>query len=185
VLAEAWDAARTAGLIAVLGVANPNPDAFFVTRHGVEMLAEDDPLGTLRARRRLGVELHPLLEPRLRSLTRAGAFEQAALDALRAVEVRVRDLANDPRRPNGTRLVGAELMRNAFSPETGPLTDPEAEPGERVGMMELFAGSFGAVRNPLGHRNVEWTDPTEAAEMVLLADLLMRQLDRVEERLAR
>ena len=50
-------------------------------------------------------------------------------------------------------------------------------------MMELFTGGFGAVRNPLGHRNVEWDDPTEAAEMVLLADLLMRQLDRVEARL--
>jgi hypothetical protein len=40
------------------------------------------------------------------------------------------------------------------------------------------------VRNPLSHRNVEWDDATEAAEMVLLADLLMRQLDRIEERLA-
>ena len=50
-------------------------------------------------------------------------------------------------------------------------------------MMELFAGAFGAVRNPPGHRNVEWTDPTEAAEMVLLADLLMRQLDRIGQRL--
>ena len=49
--------------------------------------------------------------------------------------------------------------------------------------MELFAGAFGAVRNPLGHNAVEWSDPTEAAEFVLFADLLMRQLDRVERRL--
>jgi len=183
-LAEAWEAARSEGLIAVLGVANPNPDAFFITRHGEEMLAEDDPVAALRARRRLGVELHPRLERRLRSLTRAGAFEQAAFDALRDVEVRVRDLAGDPRRPsNGGRLIGADLMRRAFKP-AGPLSDPTADRGEQVGMMELFAGAFGAVRNPLGHGNVEWTDPTEAAEMVLLADLLMRQLDRIEQRLA-
>ena len=45
--------------------------------------------------------------------------------------------------------------------------------------MGLFAGAFGAVRNPLGHDHVEWSDPAEAAEMVLLADSLIRQLDRV------
>jgi hypothetical protein len=44
--------------------------------------------------------------------------------------------------------------------------------------MELYAGAFGALRNALGHREVRWDDPTEAAEVVLLADLLMRRLDR-------
>jgi hypothetical protein len=29
------------------------------------------------------------------------------------------------------------LMQHAFSPDTGPLTDPNAEPGERVGIMSL------------------------------------------------
>jgi hypothetical protein len=35
------------------------------------------------------------------------------------------------------------------------------------------------------HTEVEWSDPIEAAEYVLLADLLMRQLDRAERRVAR
>lgn len=48
---------------------------------GRAILEEEEPLAVLRARRRLGVELHERLESRLRSLTRAGAFEQAAFDA--------------------------------------------------------------------------------------------------------
>jgi hypothetical protein len=44
----------------------------------------------------------------------------------------------------------------------------------------LFAGTFGAVRNTLAHNKVEWSDSVEAAEYVLLCDLLMRILDRVE-----
>ncbi len=83
----------------------------------------------------------------------------------------------------GDRLTGAALMQHAFAPDGGPLTDPSGEPGERVGVMSLYAGAFGAVRNGLVHTEVEWADPAEAAEYVLLADLLMRLLDRAEARI--
>ncbi len=46
--------------------------------------------------------------------------------------------------------------------------------------MELFTGAFGAIRNVVAHTEVEWSDSVEAAEYVLLADLLMRILDRLE-----
>lgn len=182
-LGEAWDWLIAEGLLAQSVPPFPVTDAYFITRRAVSVLEEADPLAVLRARRRLGLDLHDSLATRLASLTRAGAFEQAAFDALRAVEVRVRQLADDPRKQNGSRLVGTDLMHFAFKDDGGPLADPEAERGERQGVMELFAGAFGAVRNPLGHDNVEWADSTEAAEMVLLADLLMRMLDRVEHRL--
>ena len=50
--------------------------------------------------------------------------------------------------------------------------------------MELFAGAIGTFKNPPSHRQVDFADPTEASEVVLLADLLMRLLDRVEDRVA-
>lgn len=39
---------------------------------------------------------------------------------------------------------------------------------------------IGLFKNPTSHRNVDFEDPTEVSEMVLLADLLLRILDRVE-----
>jgi uncharacterized protein (TIGR02391 family) len=118
------------------------------------------------ARRRLGVDLHPELAERLRDAVSVGAFEQAALLALRAIEARVRHLTGKPRGKGGDLLTGTTLMQYAFG-ENGPLADPAAEPGERVGMMSLFVGAFGAVRNRLVHTEVEWSDPVEAAEYVL------------------
>jgi uncharacterized protein (TIGR02391 family) len=177
---EAWEWLRAEGFVAP--AVGPSPESIIVTRRGREILEYLEPLAMVRAQRRLGVELHRDLADRLRPLTRAGAFEQAAFDALRQVEVRVRELADEPRDRRGQPLRGVVLMRNAFG-ERGKLTDPSADAGEQDGLRELFSGAFGAVRNPLGHRNVEWDDATEAAEMVLLADLLMRQLDRIEERL--
>jgi len=46
--------------------------------------------------------------------------------------------------------------------------------------MELFKGSIGFLRNPAAHREIHYEDPTEAAEAVLVADLLMRVLDRID-----
>jgi uncharacterized protein (TIGR02391 family) len=136
-----------------------------------------------RARRRLGLGLHPRLDPLLRKLVRVGAFEQAAFTALREVEQVVGELAGHPTDKKGKRLQGEPLMTAAFNPDGGMLTDIEAETAEQQGQMNLFKGAFGAFRNPLGHRTVEFDDPTEAAEVVLFADLLMRQLDHARERL--
>lgn len=46
--------------------------------------------------------------------------------------------------------------------------------------MEMFAGAIGLFKNPPSHRRVDYSDPTEAAEVVLLADLLLRILNRLD-----
>jgi hypothetical protein len=48
--------------------------------------------------------------------------------------------------------------------------------------MMLFRGAYAVLRNPSGHREVTFDDVTEASEAVMTASLLMRILDRVEER---
>lgn len=98
-LSEAWDWLITEGLLATDAVAigistQPRPDTYFVTRWGLEVAAEGTKgLDISRARRRLGLELHPALAEPLRKLIRVGAFEQAAFTALREIEQRVRALA--------------------------------------------------------------------------------------------
>ena len=124
------------------------------------------------------MDLHPSLE-RVRSQFLLGEYELAAFAAMRQVEIRVRELAA----AEGS-LVGVKLMRDSFRVDGGPLADPALDPGEQVGLMELFAGAIGTFKNPPSHRPVDYGDPTTASEVVLLADLLMRLLDRVEKRIA-
>jgi uncharacterized protein (TIGR02391 family) len=96
---------------------------------------------------------------------------------MRAVEIRVRKLAG-----LGDEVVGTDLMNRALGPG-GPLTDLSVVKGEQEGTRALFAGAYAVLRNPAGHRQVDYGDLSEAAEAVQAASLLMRILDRVEDRL--
>ena len=121
--------------------------------------------------------LHPLIEFEARSQFLINRPEQGVFTSMKAVEVRVRKLAGF-----GEEVIGVDLMNRAFGP-TGPLTDTSAAKGEQEGTRMLFAGSYAVLRNPAGHRQVDYADLSEAAEAVQTASLLMRVLDRVEDRL--
>jgi uncharacterized protein (TIGR02391 family) len=173
-LAEAWDWLTAKALIS----RDPEQGGewSFVTRRGRELAAMEDGRSRLLAEERLDVDLHPLLERRVRRLFLQADYELAAFEAMKQIEVRVRGLAGAP--PS---VVGVKLMRDAFG-EKGRLRDPSMEGGEQIATMELFAGAMGVFKNPTSHRPVEFDDPTRAAEVVLFADLLMRVLDDVEAR---
>jgi uncharacterized protein (TIGR02391 family) len=74
-------------------------------------------------------------------------------------------------------------MRAAFS-NGGPRHDPEMDRGESDSLRELFTGTIGLFKNPASHRPVDYTDLDEATEVILIADLLLRVLDRQIGRLA-
>ena len=147
----------------------PISQAIFVTRLGRRTLEEG--LEVIQATERIDVSLHNRLI-KVRSQFLIGEYELAAFAAMREVEIRVRELANAD-----SSLIGVKLMRNVFG-EDGALADQNLDRGERVGIMELFAGAIGTFKNPPSHRQVDYANPTEASEVVLLADLLMRLLDR-------
>ena len=67
-------------------------------------------------------------------------------------------------------------MQNAFK-EGGPLSDATAEKGEIVARMNLFAGAIGSYKNPHSHRNVALDDADETAEIIMLANHLLRIVD--------
>jgi hypothetical protein len=69
-------------------------------------------------------------------------------------------------------------MRNAFHPQTGPLTDMSTITGEREAIMHLFSGAIGHAKNPTSHRHIVIA-ADEAARLIVFASHL---LDVVEAR---
>jgi len=148
-----------------------------LTALGREMAKDGDALTKLFAADRLSGRLDHALEAKVRLTYGSGDYETAAFTAMKEVEVAVRRVGGFD-----NSLVGVPLMRQAFARDGGPLGDEAAEPGERVATMELFAGAIGAFKNPSSHRNVDFEDPIEAAEIIQLADLLLRIVRRAERR---
>jgi uncharacterized protein (TIGR02391 family) len=148
-----------------------------LTTQGMALARDKDALTRIHAAERLAGNLDPALEAKVRSLFGMGDYETACFAAMKEVEVAVRTAACFD-----NSQIGVSMMRNAFNPQTGPLRDEQAESGERVAAMELFAGAIGAFKNPPSHRTVDFDDPIEAAEIVQLADLLLKILRRSEAR---
>jgi len=170
-LSEGWAWLISRGLVA-WDPSQSSPNAYFITRLGHEAL--DQGVTHMDAAARLGMQLHASLAEVVERQFLMGEYELAVFAAMKAVEVRVREMAG-----LSNSLVGTKLMQVAFGPsEGGQLVDVDAEAGEQVATMELFKGAMGVFKNPSSHRPVDYTDATEAAEIVLLADLLMRILDR-------
>jgi uncharacterized protein (TIGR02391 family) len=123
-------------------------------------------------------DLHPRLVHAVGQRIASQEWELAVFAAHRAVEIRVRELAGAP-----ADRVGVRLLNEALG-ERGPLTDPTMVRAEQESMAALFRGALGLFKNPLSHRQVEFEDdPAFAREVIGLADLLLKLLDRAEARL--
>lgn len=144
-----------------------------VTQRGAAIADNASALLQLQGEELLSPRLSPELMVSAKPAFVRGEYEVAAFAAMKAVEVRVRELGGF-----SDGLLGVKLMQEAFK-EGGPLADESVEPGERVATLQLFAGAIGAFKNPASHRIVHFSDPLEAAEVVQLADLLLRMLNRV------
>jgi uncharacterized protein (TIGR02391 family) len=161
----------------------PGGDALTVatlTGRGRDAARRDD-LQRARAETRIAMGLHSLLDGDVKAHYARGDHEIAVFTAMREVEIRMRDLAQA--KPDD---VGVPLVRKAFAVregEEGPLTDRAQPPAERVATQHFFAGALGLFKNPSSHRQVDFEDPEVAAEIVLVADLLLRMLDVTEKRI--
>lgn len=145
-----------------------------LSRRARQLANQPDPQRAVSARRLPKEMLHPSIREDVWALYHRGKYDTAVFEAMKAVEVAVRDTGKMP-----DSLVGVKLMRAAFSPSPnpGPLTDPNVDGGEQVARMELFAGAIGSYKNPHSHRNVALDDPDEAAEIIMLANHLLRIVD--------
>jgi uncharacterized protein (TIGR02391 family) len=167
-LMEAWQRLMRAGLI----MQEPGQAAGVttLTTTGKAAAASAEEFEEIRERQMLQRELlHNDLQGSVWENFENGHYGTAVRDAYVQVEIAVRDAANLP-----TSLVGVKLMREAFNPHTGKLTNTVLPVSERERMADLFAGAIGTFKNPLSHRKVGSTEPKPVIEELLLASRLPR-----------
>jgi uncharacterized protein (TIGR02391 family) len=102
---------------------------------------------------------------------RSGDYDLAIFEAFKTVENEVRKLGGYPETD-----YGVDLMKKAFDPAGGPLTDPSAPLNRQRARRDLYMGAMGSLRNPKAHGDPTITDPREAIEELMTASLLLRMI---------
>lgn len=150
-----------------------SPGWIYVTKRGKELAAENDIQKYIRSSTISSQSLDPILASKVHPLFIRGDYDTAVFQAFKEVEVRVR-----ARACLSEEDFGVSLMRKAFDPDGGPLTDLTRVKTEREATAHLFAGSIGLFKNPSSHRDIDWDDPSECAELIYLANQLIRIAER-------
>ena len=141
----------------------------FVTRRGGELKDREAVRRYRQASMLPKALLHERIAERCWMSFVRGEYDTAVFQAFKEVEIAVRQAGEYKNSDYGT-----GLMRSAFHVDTGPLTDTSGEKAERQALGDLFAGAIGSYKNPHSHRTVTIDDPTEAIEMIMLANHLLR-----------
>lgn len=172
-VAEAWDWLFRHGLIVDPAI---QEGWFVASRLGERVASDPKGLERIQAAARIDLDLHPRLAAARQQFI-AGELELAVFAAMKEVEVRVRFLSM-----GDAGDIGVSLVRKAFG-EHGLLRNHGLERGEQEAISHLFAGALGTFKNPVSHRPINYDDAVLASEAILLADLLLRMLDRDAARL--
>jgi uncharacterized protein (TIGR02391 family) len=116
--------------------------------------------------------VHPLIFKNCIRLLNSGDFDSAVLKAFKMIETgirkRIKASADD---------IGVNLIRRAFHPENGPLTDMSLPKAEREALCHYLAGAFGYYRNPCSHRDIDM-DFLSAFERIVVASDLLKIVER-------
>jgi uncharacterized protein (TIGR02391 family) len=168
-LMEAWVWLEREGLLA------PRPGTqgewVFVTRRGRQLATRED-LDRYRHGELLPRQLlHPRIAQKVWATFLRGDYDTAVFQAFKEVEVRTREAGGF-----ADADIGTDLVRAAFNPRGGPLTNMTTPSAEREALAHLFAGAIGSYKNPQSHRNVT-VERLEAVEMIIIASHLLGILD--------
>ena len=163
---EAW--AWLTGAALLIPSPNYRESIVVLSRRAAKLAKETESRNSYGARHLSKESLNPVIREDVWALYHRGKYDTAVFEAMKAVEVAVREASGLKRE------LGVALMRKAFDKTAGPLADMNAEEGEREMLAHLFAGAIGSYKNPHSHRRVLLEDADEAAEIIMLANHLLR-----------
>lgn len=149
-------------------------DWYFITKKGEKILEEQNFETYKKSHLLPSDNLDPILLRKVKPSFIRGDYDTAVFQAFKEVEVRVRKKAGFT-----TKEIGVDLMRKAFGPPKSPLVDTKAHPAEQRSRMEIFTGAIGIYKNPSSHRYVEFSDPNEVADIIHIANALLRIVDSI------
>lgn len=140
------------------------------TMRGYDLVENNEKYNNYVIAQRFNPELiHPAIRTEVWLELSRGQYGDGVFKAFRAVEEAVRRVGHF--QPT---IYGVTLMREAFKPDTGPLSKNTDPRGEQEGLQNLFAGAILSYKNPHSHRTVTIQDAAEAQEIILLASHLLR-----------
>ena len=157
------------------GYDDEGEEVFYPTKKGFRFLERE----FRRVVRKYGLMpetyVHPLIVKASFRLLNSGEFDSAVLKAFKTIESGIRRQikasADD---------IGVNLIRRAFHPENGPLTDMALPKAEREALCHYLAGAFGYYKNPCSHRDVEM-DFLSAFERLVVASDLLKIVERASD----
>jgi len=130
-LMEAWAWLEAQGLIILAPEPNGRNGWRILTRRAKRFESEAEFVNYAVARMLQREMLNPRIADKVWMAFMRGEFDVAVFQAMKAVEVSVRNAGGF-----GNNVVGVPLMREAFAPDKGPLTETTTERGEQVARME-------------------------------------------------
>lgn len=117
------------------------------------------------------LQLHPDIQSKSWDLYLAEKYDEAILNATKALEVAIRTKANLPQS-----CVGVDVINTAFSLKK-PLLRYSKEDAEQEGMMSLLRGIIQVFKNPQSHRFVGVQSKSECLGVLLMCSNLLYVVD--------
>jgi hypothetical protein len=143
-----------------------------LSRRADRLAKEQDPRRALSSQRLPQGSLHPKIREDVWALYHRSRYETAVFEAMKAVEVSVRETAG-----LSAKDIGTALMRKAFDPEVGHTHRHGHREGRARGAIPSVHGSDRLVQKSAFSPLCCFDDPDEAAEIILLANHLLRIVD--------